>query len=166
MAFAQTGPQQRLALDAYIEVIVISKRSAKTTTQNDNAHIAVGATHGPTVNDPFHDVYRSLVAKLYPGRFTAMSPRMASLVGGILGQNWARCFMHGWGNGRLFITSDGCLLACRGNCFIGSAEDWESNLARLFEVAELTDGERKVWDGMYAAKVADGRCSPTGRPSG
>lgn len=98
-----------------------------------------------------------LVEKLHPRRFTGMSPRMAFLVGGILGQRWATCPRHRTSSGNLSITSDGYLLACEGNCFIGSVEDWERNLTELLQVADLTTEERAEWEALYASKVTDWR---------
>lgn len=97
--------------------------------------------------------------ELHPRRFTEMSPRMAFLVGGILGEDWVRCTNHSQtvNPGQLNITTDGYLLSCDGNCFIGSAVDWDRNVTDLLAAAALTEGERKAWDVLYDSKVTDWR---------
>ncbi len=100
---------------------------------------------------------KSLSTKLHPRNFTAMSGKMAALVGYILDESWSDPALA-----ELHITTDGFVLArtqgdvgC--NEFIGSAGDLENNISHLLDVADLTQEERQLWDKLYARKVLDWR---------
>ena len=105
------------------------------------------------------NIMSNLRREFHPNRFSDMSPKMAFLVGGILGEDWARCPNHSEviNPGHLSITSDGYLLSCHGQCFIGSATDWDRNLANLLKLVTMTEGEREAWDTLYNSKVTDWR---------
>lgn len=91
-----------------------------------------------------------LVQKLHPGRFSDMSPKMAAIVGAVLGEDWARPRLGG-----LSITSDGFVVS--GHHFLGDVSDLERNIHNLLEVAGLTDAERSEWDRLYSQNVSDWR---------
>ncbi len=99
-----------------------------------------------------HSVTDSLSSKLHPSRFTAMSGKMAAIVGCILGESWTRPPIR-----NLTITSDGGLLANDGNEFIGSADDLDRNLARLIRVAGLTPAEKATFARLRQARIEDWR---------
>lgn len=76
-----------------------------------------------------------LVRKLRPDRFTGMSPKMAAIVGGILGEHWTQpeiCSMS--------VTSDG-FVTFGFDGFLGHASDLLFNLRRLVEAAQLEPEE-------------------------
>ena len=91
----------------------------------------------------------TLIQKLHPTRFTAMSGKMAAIVACILGQNWTLpCIAE------LVITSDGHLLArhegdCGFNNYIGLVAEFEANWKRLLIAAGLTDAERQDAEAAY-----------------
>ena len=98
-----------------------------------------------------------LTEKLHPTRFTAMSGRMAAILGFVLSQTWTMPRMQ-----ELHITSDGFLMARSSedigcNDFIGAVADWDSNLQRLFGVAEVTPDERQEFAGLWQLRVKDWR---------
>lgn len=95
----------------------------------------------------------TLKEKLHPGRFTAMSPRMASIVACILGEDWVTPQVSG-----LMVTSDGFLLASlKGdigyNDFIGAESDLQSNWNELLTCAGLGHDERTLANKLYGEKV-------------
>lgn len=98
-----------------------------------------------------------LTEKLHPSRFTAMSGKMSAILGFVLGQPWTDPQIQ-----ELHVTSDGFLMArvdgdigC--NDFIGAVSDWDSNLQRLFEVAEVTSEGRQEFAGLWRQRVKDWR---------
>ena len=95
----------------------------------------------------------SLTAKLHPKRFSAMSPKMASIVGYILGQEWVKPQVNS-----LVVTSDGFVLAqVKGdigyNHFIGAESDLKGNWGELLHVADLGHDERTLADKLFAERV-------------
>lgn len=86
-----------------------------------------------------------LLAKVHPARFANMSPRMAALVGYLIGEEFTNPVIVS-----LTVTSDKFLLAMRKgdigfNDFIESEEDFKNNLEYLINaVPDLTD-EEKHW---------------------
>jgi len=97
-----------------------------------------------------------LIRKLHPGRFTAMSPKMAAIVGCILGQEFTRPQLVG-----LTVTSDGFVLGMHAgdigfNDFIGARADLDRNWDRLLDAAELTPDERKEADRLFALMLRNG----------
>lgn len=99
------------------------------------------------------DPHESLVQKLHPRRFTAMSPKMGSIVGYILGQDWVTPQVNS-----LVVTSDGFVLAqVKGdiglNHFIGAEEDLQRNWKELLHVADLGEDEHALAEKLFAEKV-------------
>ena len=95
----------------------------------------------------------SLTAKLHPKRFTAMSPKMGSIVAYILGQEWVTPQVNS-----LMVTSDGFVLAqVKGdiglNHFIGAESDLQRNWKELLHVADLGHDERTLAEKLYGEKV-------------
>jgi hypothetical protein len=95
----------------------------------------------------------TLVEKLHPRRFTAMSPKMGSIVAYILGQEWVSPQVNG-----LMVTSDGFVLGqVKGdigyNHFIGAEDDLQTNWRNLLDCAGLGDDERATAEKLYAEKV-------------
>ncbi len=91
----------------------------------------------------------TLIQKLHPTRFTAMSGKMTAIVAHILDQKWTSPTIA-----ELVITSDGHLLArhegdCGFNNYIGRAVDLECNWKRLLVAAELSDAERQEAEAAY-----------------
>jgi hypothetical protein len=94
-----------------------------------------------------------LTVKLHPNRFSDMSPKMASIVGYILGKEWVNPQVNG-----IMVTSDAFVLAqVRGdigyNHFIGAESDLQANWNRLLLVSILTHDERTLANNLYARKV-------------
>jgi hypothetical protein len=82
-----------------------------------------------------------LVAKLRPDRFSAMSGKMAAIVGYILSEPFSEPAIS-----ELVVTSDGFVLAQRegevgANDLIGSEADLNRNLLDLITAAGLTSEE-------------------------
>jgi hypothetical protein len=82
-----------------------------------------------------------LVAKLRPDRFTAMSGRMAAIVGYILDEPFSDPAIS-----ELVVTSDGFVLAqtegeVGANEMIGTEADLNRNLLDLIEAAGLSEEE-------------------------
>ena len=99
----------------------------------------------------------SLAEKLNPGRFTAMSGKMAALVAYVLEEHWTNPAIA-----ELVISSDGFVLAREAgdvgcNDFIGSAEDLERNVRNLLDAAELLPEEADAWHSRYRLRVTDFR---------
>jgi hypothetical protein len=99
----------------------------------------------------------TLADKLHPGRFTAMSPKMAAILAYLLGSDAT------WETDPaivgLVVTSDGFVLAelegdVGANDWIGALSDLEGNLRRLVDVAELTVVERKTFNARCVAGVS------------
>ena len=83
----------------------------------------------------------ALADKLRPDRFTAMSGKMAAIVGYILDQSMSEPTIN-----ELVVTSDGFVLAERSgevgaNEMLGTEEDLNRNLVSLLDAAGLTDDE-------------------------
>jgi len=91
----------------------------------------------------------TLIQKLHPARFTAMSGKMAAIVACILDQKWTSPSIA-----ELMVTSDGHLLArnlwdCGFNNYIGTVADLEANWERLLDAAGLTAVERQEAEAVY-----------------
>ena len=83
----------------------------------------------------------ALAAKLRPDRFTAMSGKMAAIVGYILGERFSDPAIS-----ELVVTSDGFVLAQHegevgANDLLGSEVDLNRNLLALITAAGLSDEE-------------------------
>lgn len=107
-------------------------------------------------------VKQELERKLDPRRFTAMSGKMAAIVGFILNtERWETEPAIS----ELLITSDGGVLAAHDggmfNDFIGAKGDLMDNLRRLVKAAELTPKERAAFWKLYRNRVDDR--TPVGR---
>jgi len=86
-------------------------------------------------------VNEALAAKLRPDRFTAMSGKMAAIVGYILGERFSDPAIS-----ELVVTSDGFVLAQHegevgANDLLGSEVDLNRNLLALITAAGLSDEE-------------------------
>ena len=95
-----------------------------------------------------------LALKLHPARFSDMSPKMASIVAYIIGQEWVTPAVNG-----LSITSDGFVLAsvkgdCGFNHFIGTKADLRVNWGNMLCAAtDLATDELQLAEKLYAQKV-------------
>jgi len=95
-----------------------------------------------------------LGVKLHPARFSAMSPKMASIVAFIIGQEWVTPSING-----LTITSDGFVLAsAKGdvgyNHFIGGKDDLQRNWGNMLCAAtDLATDELQLAEKLFAEKV-------------
>lgn len=95
----------------------------------------------------------ALVAKLRPDRFTAMSGRMAAVVGYILDEPLSEPTIN-----ELVVTSDGFVLAERSgdvgaNELLGTEEDLNRNLMSLIEAAELSDEEIEEFGRLQRERI-------------
>jgi hypothetical protein len=91
--------------------------------------------------------------KLYPGRFTGMSPKMAAIVGYIIDEHYT-CP----GIASIIVTSDGAVLAMQDgdigyNEFVGHVSDLERNWKNLLNAAGLTSEEKKYAMRLYEVKI-------------
>lgn len=91
----------------------------------------------------------TLAEKLHPARFTAMSGRMAAIVGCILSRRWTSPAIA-----EMVVTSDGHVLArnvgdCGNNNYLGTVADMENNWRRLLDAAGLTAVERQEAERAY-----------------
>ncbi len=97
-----------------------------------------------------------LKQRLHPKRFTNMSPKMAFIVGAILGENWASGNRGEQSKDTKFcITSDGFVVS--ETIFIGSVDDFEDNLERLEQVAKLNEEQRQMFAKLRALAITDYR---------
>lgn len=98
-----------------------------------------------------------LIRKLHPSRFSAMSPRMAAIVGCVLSQKFTEPQLVG-----ITVTSDGFVLGMQEggigfDDFIGSSADLRRNWNVLLDAAELTPEERKGADALFALMLRNGK---------
>lgn len=126
----------------------------KWAVAKDDAELAI-RLKGPTNigGIRFNPASPSLLKKLHPNRFTAMSPKMAAIVAYVLGVKWTSPAI-----GELVVTSDGHVLARRegdigANDFIGSYADLSGNWSRLMTAAELTPPERLQASRLFKARI-------------
>lgn len=100
------------------------------------------------------ETYDAVVKKLHPSRFTEMSPKMAAIVGCILGQKWTTPALA-----EIVVTQPGGLLLGRldgdvgYNEVLGSHEDLCRNWNKLREVAELTEEESAFAGELFGRTV-------------
>jgi len=92
----------------------------------------------------------TLAHKLRPERFTAMSGRMAAIVGYILAEPWTQPPITA-----LSVTSDGFVTT--ESDFLGEAADLDRNLLNLLIAAELTPDELVEFERRYRERVDDWR---------
>jgi hypothetical protein len=92
----------------------------------------------------------TLADKLRPDRFSAMSGKMAAIVGYILGEDWTEPAMTA-----LSVTSDGYVTT--ESEFFGVASDLDRNLLNLLIAADLTNDERAEFERRYRERVDDWR---------
>ena len=89
-----------------------------------------------------------LAEKLHPDRFSAMSGKMAAIVGYILAESWTEPEIAA-----LSVTSDGYVLTDA--VFFGEAADLDRNLLNLLVAAEVTPDERADFERLYCERVDD-----------
>lgn len=92
----------------------------------------------------------SLAEKLHPDRFSAMSGRMAAIVGHVIGEDWTEPRI-GW----LSVSSDGYIST--EDTLIGEAADLDRNILSLLSTAGLTPEERDEFEALYRQNVDDWR---------
>jgi hypothetical protein len=92
----------------------------------------------------------TLTEKLHPDRFTAMSGKMAAIVGYILGESWTEPEITA-----LSVTSDGFVTT--DSEFFGEAADLDRNILNLLVAAELSAEERTEFERLYRERVDDWR---------
>jgi len=100
-----------------------------------------------------HGVRDSLIEKLRPERFTAMSGRMAAIVGYILDEPLAEPVI-----GELVVTSDGFVLAqsegeVGANEMMGEEADLNRNLLTLIEAAGLSEEEIREFGRLQRERI-------------
>lgn len=95
----------------------------------------------------------ALVEKLRPDRFTAMSGKMAAVVGYILDERFSDPAIS-----ELVVTSDGFVLAqtegeVGANDMIGEETDLNRNLLSLIEAAGLSDDEIREFGRLQRERI-------------
>jgi hypothetical protein len=99
---------------------------------------------------------RELKDLLHPRRFTEMSPKMAFIVGAIIGEDWAKGPRGETSPGSHFsITSDGFVIC--GNMFIGAVDEFDKNLEQLEQAAKLNEEQRILFACLKMMVVIDRR---------
>jgi len=98
-------------------------------------------------------VREALIEKLHPDRFTAMSGKMAAIVGYILDERFSDPAIS-----ELVVTSDGFVLAqtegeVGANEMIGEERDLNRNLLSLIEAAGLTDDEIREFGRLQRERI-------------
>jgi len=96
----------------------------------------------------------SLVRKLRPELWPNLSPRLRTIVGFVLGQEWTAPVLSS-----LAITADGQVVAGEEG-YIGVVSDLDRNLNWMLAVADLTAEERALFDRLRASRIEDHR-TPT-----
>lgn len=94
-----------------------------------------------------------LVAKLRPDRFTAMSGKMAAVVGYILDERFSDPSIS-----EMVVTSDGFVLAQQegdvgANDMLGTEVDLNRNLLDLIGAAGLTDDETREFGRLQRKRI-------------
>ena len=103
-----------------------------------------------------------LAHKLSPARYTAMSGKMAAIIQCILGEEFPDATVVGGAPIRhLTVTKDSVLAEKVGevgaNEFLGSPEDFDYNIEKLLNVADLTPEEASDFWHRYTLHVTDWR---------
>jgi hypothetical protein len=88
----------------------------------------------------------TLTEKLHPDRFTAMSGKMAAIVGYVLGESWSEPEIRS-----LSVTADGFVTT--ESEFLGEAADLDRNILNLLVAADLSAEERAEFEGRVKALV-------------
>ena len=91
-----------------------------------------------------------LAEKLNPDRFSAMSGKMAAIVGYVLGEHWTQPVITA-----LSVTSDGFVTT--ESEFLGEAADLDRNILNLLVAADLNAEERAEFERLYRERVDDWR---------
>ena len=89
--------------------------------------------------------------KLNPRRFPGMSPKMAAIVGFVVGKKYTKQAI-----GSMYVTSDGFVIARPSveggighEIFIGTLSDLEDNWERLLDAADLSIQERAIAERLF-----------------
>jgi len=119
---------------------------------------------GPTIipDKPSPADVETVQQKLNPRRFSDMSPKMAAIVGFVVGKKYTRP-----GIASMYVTSDGFVIArpsvesggtshAGHEQFIGTLSQLEDNWERLLDATELTIQERAVAERLFQ-KISDFR---------
>jgi len=98
-------------------------------------------------------MHDTLVEKLRPDRFTAMSGKMAAIVGYILDERFSDPAIS-----ELVVTSDGFVLAqtegeVGANDMIGKEADLNRNLLALIEAAGLSEDEIREFGRLQRERI-------------
>jgi hypothetical protein len=98
-------------------------------------------------------VREALIEKLRPDRFTAMSGKMAAIVGYIVDEQFSDPAIS-----ELVVTSDGFVLAqtegeVGANDMIGEEADLNRNLLTLIEAAGLSDEEIREFGRLQRERI-------------
>jgi hypothetical protein len=101
-----------------------------------------------------------LAEKLNPHKL-GFSPKMAALLGAILGHDYGVTDSRGGRLTSLSITSDGFVICGstqhESGAFVGEVSDLERNLEFLLEAAHLDVSEAIAFERVYASRVQDYR---------
>jgi len=98
-------------------------------------------------------VQEALIDKLRPDRFTAMSGKMAAIVGYIVDERFSEPAIS-----EMVVTSDGFVLAqtegeVGANDLIGEEADLNRNLLTLIEAAGLSDEEIREFGRLQRERI-------------
>ncbi|HEX5093742.1 MAG TPA: hypothetical protein VFV84_13730 [Burkholderiales bacterium] len=110
---------------------------------------AVGGGPASATAAPLGNPARTLARRLRG----AMSPRMAYVMGGILGVDFGARDRYGNACGRIVVTSDGFALGAMGNAFLGAVSDIRANVSGLLDHVNATPREREHAERCYRERV-------------
>jgi len=106
------------------------------------------------------DDLTALAAKMNPGKL-GFSPKMAAIVGAVLGFDYGVRTARGHQLIGLSITSDGFVIATTdpisSGAFLCTAEELARNLALVIADAKLTADETKLYERLYSQHVKNWR---------
>lgn len=138
----------------YVSVYVSNRLDDRLDTA---IGVAACGKDSPRRRGPCHHVTcmrHALIEKLRPDRFTAMSGKMAAVVGYILDERFTDPAIS-----ELVVTSDGFVLAqsegeVGANDLIGSEADLNRNLLDLITAAGLSDDEAREFGRLQRERIS------------
>ena len=141
---------------------IIDSRTTNQAAQRlvDKLNVAaLAAELAPEAKEVIDPGDAGFADRINPSNFN-FSPKLAAIVGAIIGHDYGVRDGRGGHLYSISITSDGCVIAGStasdgGGAFVGSAADLDRNLAAFRDV--LTAADRAEFDRRYRSRVLDYR---------